>query len=580
MVDYRVALGDVLSVDYAVENQGETVGEQAIKLLVDSTQEDSDTGVIVDVGVTETGTLQWDTSGATAQEYTVSVESADTSDQFTLEVVDPTNTAFYLVDIDSTNSPILDKQTLDVTATIENVGDQSGTQDITLDIDGTQEDSITGKSLAAGASDTVTLNWTVPSGATGDKTATVNSADDFDDVTITVEQGSGFEVAIDSTNEPVTEGDTLNVQATIENTGLAQDTQFITLDIDNGVGTVDSTNVTLAPDSAKTVVLEWATQDGDGGTTYTATVNSLDDSATASVAVENKPSDANGANIIWSTSAPSGAVNQLAADSDIAVVGDNDQLTVLDTSDGSTQGTYSGTTHGVTTDIYALDGLRSHSNTGGLITQINNDDTRSELVMSDDLAYYVMPTSGVRAVYVRDDTSDDPQYSQGDIKWSTGNPDTLNRIASNGNELVIATTEGTDYTLKTLKKEDGGVVDTVEVPYQVGYIAGSGDIAVKGDDSLELYNSNLGLQWSKSVSSAMQDISVLNDSLICVDGSQSGEVNLQIRDLATGDLQNTVTTATNTGQAKEIVALANDNIIHSGGNSVGDTDARRIELTF
>jgi PGF-CTERM protein len=99
---------------------------------------------------------------------------------------------------------------------------------------------------------------------------------------------ANFAVSIDGTNSPVTEGETLTVDATIENTGGQQGTQDVTVSID---GTErDSATVTLGSGNTKTRTLEWATQDGDAGT-YSATVESDDDDAVATVEVESDSSD-------------------------------------------------------------------------------------------------------------------------------------------------------------------------------------------------------------------------------------------------------------------------------------------------
>jgi len=98
-----------------------------------------------------------------------------------------------------------------------------------------------------------------------------------------VQQTANFTVRIDSTNSPVTEGDTLQVNATVTNSGDAAGEQVITLSIDSTE--VDSTTVNLENGQNTSVSLTWATSAGDGGT-YTAEMASADDSAQADVAVQ------------------------------------------------------------------------------------------------------------------------------------------------------------------------------------------------------------------------------------------------------------------------------------------------------
>ena len=92
-----------------------------------------------------------------------------------------------------------------------------------------------------------------------------------------------FDVEITATNSPVTEGETLDVDVRVDNTGELDDTQTVTLTIDGAQE--DSQSVTLDADEFTDIVLSWATESGDAGD-YTALVESEDDSATASITVE------------------------------------------------------------------------------------------------------------------------------------------------------------------------------------------------------------------------------------------------------------------------------------------------------
>lgn len=97
-----------------------------------------------------------------------------------------------------------------------------------------------------------------------------------------------FQVSLGATNAPVTEGETVTVNATVENTGDERGTRTVTLSID---GTeVDSTSLILEPDGSQTVTLSWTPSEGDAGD-HTVTVASATDSASTSVTVEsaNRP---------------------------------------------------------------------------------------------------------------------------------------------------------------------------------------------------------------------------------------------------------------------------------------------------
>jgi len=111
-------------------------------------------------------------------------------------------------------------------------------------------------------------------------------------IKVSGEDGSAppnLEVSIDSTNSPVTEGETLTVTGTIENTGGRQDTQTITATA-SGFGSITRT-VTLGAGQSTTETVSIPTSQGDAGTS-TVTVESENDTATTTVVVE--PDDGGG----------------------------------------------------------------------------------------------------------------------------------------------------------------------------------------------------------------------------------------------------------------------------------------------
>jgi PGF-CTERM protein len=192
----------------------------------------------------------------------------------------------FQVSIDSTNSPVHEGNTLRVYATVENTGNSSDTQAITLEVNGSLRDSEE-VTLDPGESETVTLTWNTEEGDAGDYTATVSSQDDSDETGVRVQGPAYFRVQIDSKNSPVTENDTFEVEAVIENTGDRTENQEINLTV-TGQGEVDNTTLALDPGAKVTRTFEWETDEGDAGA-YTATVSSEDDSDNTTVAVKNLP---------------------------------------------------------------------------------------------------------------------------------------------------------------------------------------------------------------------------------------------------------------------------------------------------
>lgn len=287
-----VTEGETLEVDATIENTGEQEDTQDIELL-DFDDDDVDSEeVTLGGGEDTTITLEWETDEGDADTGDVTVTSDDDSDteEVTIdeepdpEPPDP-DPADFQVDIVETNSPIDEGETLVVTADIENVGEEDDTQRIDLLIDGEEVDS-TFESIDAGDSDTVELEWETEANDAGDYEAEVSSDDDSDTADVTVEavDDAFFDVTIEDTNAPITEGEELDVDVLVENTGGQEDTQTIVLEDFDGTQ-VDDQEATLEPDEDVSFTLTWDTEVTDAGTDD-ITVTSDDDTDTEEVTIE------------------------------------------------------------------------------------------------------------------------------------------------------------------------------------------------------------------------------------------------------------------------------------------------------
>ncbi|PSP60063.1 hypothetical protein BRC73_04180 [Halobacteriales archaeon QH_7_66_37] len=280
-VDEPVTEGEDVTVAYTIENTGDVGGTQDILFFVDGTEEGRESDVELGGGGSFSGSFTYTTQSGDAPSILVEVVSEDSGSERQVTVNEP-DPAFFDVAITGTNSPISEGETLTVDATVENTGDESGTQTITLDVPGLGQDSTT-ETLSGGTSTTVSLSVGTSSGDAGEYTATVASEDDTDSTDVRVDAPANFAVTIDGTNSPVVEGETLDVTATVENTGDLSDSQNITLAADGT--TEDSTTVELAGGESTTVTLSWDTQPGDAGE-HTATVASDNDTSSTGVLVE------------------------------------------------------------------------------------------------------------------------------------------------------------------------------------------------------------------------------------------------------------------------------------------------------
>jgi len=126
--------------------------------------------------------------------YIVAAGGYDSNNNLVTTSSNPNVTAdlrpsFFDVSITSTNSPIVEGNNLNVNYSVTNTGGP-GTQNIVLDINGTQED-LDAVTLDPSASTNGTLTWSTVDGENGSYTANVESNDTVDSVPVSVEIGSG-----------------------------------------------------------------------------------------------------------------------------------------------------------------------------------------------------------------------------------------------------------------------------------------------------------------------------------------------------------------------------------------------------
>ncbi|MFP3872640.1 MAG: CARDB domain-containing protein [Candidatus Aenigmatarchaeota archaeon] len=263
-----VVEGENLEVTATIENTGDVSDTQKIELTTAPNIGNHSLTLSLDGGQSAVETFTVDTSSGDAGNYTAEVSSEDDSDSDTFEVLVPAEFSVYNVEAED----VVEGENLEVTATIENTGDVSDTQKIELTTAPNIGNHSLTLSLDGGQSAVETFTVDTSSGDAGNYTAEVSSEDDSGSDTFEVLEPAYF--AVYDVNAPnVVEGETLEVTASIENTGEMEEAQEINLESD--VGT-DFDLVRLDPGESTTVSFAVETSSGDAGT-YTATVASDDD---------------------------------------------------------------------------------------------------------------------------------------------------------------------------------------------------------------------------------------------------------------------------------------------------------------
>ena len=114
----------------------------------------------------------------------------------------------FVVNINDTNSPVTENDTLEVEVIVENTGSETGSQEIYLNTSGGTQRDVETVGLDPGASISRNLTWDTESDPPKQYEINVSSEDDFSNRTVRVKEVSEFDVEVDSVNEPIREGDT------------------------------------------------------------------------------------------------------------------------------------------------------------------------------------------------------------------------------------------------------------------------------------------------------------------------------------------------------------------------------------
>ena len=229
---------------------------------------------LVALGITGAGCM--DFGGESADDPTpTQTPASEPTPTETAENGQSSDVASFSVSVADTPSTAVVGETATVEVAVENVGNASGTQALTLEND----TALLG--LDAGASETVVLNWTAVEPGTHE--LSVESANDTATATVEVlEATPEFGVEIAGTSAPVTDRDRLNVTVEVTNAGTVGSTQTVNLTAAGAV--VDSAAVPLDSGASATTTLTWdlATPHGE----YDLQVTSANDTATTTAAVK------------------------------------------------------------------------------------------------------------------------------------------------------------------------------------------------------------------------------------------------------------------------------------------------------
>ncbi len=252
---------EFLNVSVNIINHGVSPSTQNISLFGFNGTEDFKE-VTIDGESSEKIDLAWNTSKGDAGQDNIKVQSENDEAVEMVEIIKPVT--FFEVEILDTNEPIEGGDELIVTTRVNNTGNYQDIQTIEL-ID--FYDHIVDESeleLGPGQAEIINLTWHTDDDTLAENNITVQSEDDDDSIIVSVgTEVPFFEVDILQTNSPVREGDSLLVEARIENTGEIGYTQEVEL-LDFEGEIVDTALVTLYEGDSQTVTLTWDDTSGSG----------------------------------------------------------------------------------------------------------------------------------------------------------------------------------------------------------------------------------------------------------------------------------------------------------------------------
>ncbi|MFC3959196.1 right-handed parallel beta-helix repeat-containing protein [Halovivax cerinus] len=179
----------------------------------------------------------------------------------------PPQPATFAVSIDDAPTSVMATETVPVNATVENVGDETGSQDVRLrDAGGTTLDGESVQ-LAPGESTTVALSWETDTDDVGTHDLAVESEDETATVSVEVTEPEGFVVEAAETETEATAGDTVDVPVDVTNVGIEPDGIYLALFDGDGSEAYSQAIVTdIQPGETERVTIPWGTLQSETGT--------------------------------------------------------------------------------------------------------------------------------------------------------------------------------------------------------------------------------------------------------------------------------------------------------------------------
>ena len=300
--------GEVLEVDYTINNVGDQQGTEDVNLFVENDLKDTDSDQTLGAGASSSGTLTWDTEVGDRGWYTIRVEAGEGEDEDTVNVAraeDPDEGEVTLNSVSASRYNVDPGQSTTLRANVENTRDSSSFVQTYWRADGQRlgwssitVPSNTERQLTVDRTYNQLVNRGLEAGEcySLDGRMVFDGEESFEDAPRDLCLGeeeddspARFEITSIDSNSPVTEGETVEVDFTVENTGGRSDTQDLELFVESD-GPVDTRRLSLDEGESRDRTLRWDTQTSDAGW-KTLYVNTDNDEKSTIVNVKSREDD-------------------------------------------------------------------------------------------------------------------------------------------------------------------------------------------------------------------------------------------------------------------------------------------------
>jgi len=268
----EMVAGEDFVVEYSVTNIGESTDVQDIGFYVNGVVEKTEELELAG-GADHDGEFTWEVENAGQYSFMISSRDEQTEERWFTALVPP----HFEVEIEEYPEEIVAGDEVVIDYSVENTGEAEGVQTIEFKVDGVVEDS---EDVTLTGDDIHEEQFTWSTDESGEYTLEVSSEDTEYEITVTVLDPPYFEVEIVEYDDEVVEGDPVQVEYTVTNTGDIEGTQDIEFIVDGAVD--DHVEIELSGGESYEGSFIWQTNEaGD----YDLEVSSEDTEEDASVTV-------------------------------------------------------------------------------------------------------------------------------------------------------------------------------------------------------------------------------------------------------------------------------------------------------